>query len=194
MTRSSSFSLGYSIRPSTRSSHAVTPSSGMRKRIAPSSSNAFPSATRRRALLLAALQPVELERDGPVPARPSQRRLLDLLDGLGDLPARVRVLDPQVELAALVACEQPVEERRANVPDVEEAGGRGSRRTRTGTGIGYSRAARGPLRRRDQGAVDRGSSSAPTRSSSSSRVREPGGSPSIPPTWPSSASAASTRG
>src|SRR5438309_1898117 len=48
-TRSSSFSFGNSMRPRTASSQAVTPSSGMRKRIAPSSSYALPSSTSRRA-------------------------------------------------------------------------------------------------------------------------------------------------
>ena len=74
-------------------------------------------------LLAAALHAVELERDLAVPvhAEPAER-LLDLLGRLGDLPARVRVLDPQPELAAFVAREEPVEERRVDVPDVEEAG------------------------------------------------------------------------
>src|SRR5262249_52662582 len=71
------------------------------------------------ALLLA----VELERDRPVPvqAEPAQR-VLDLLRCLRDLPARVRVLDPQAELAPCVPGEEPVEERRANVSDMQEAG------------------------------------------------------------------------
>src|SRR5918992_6095383 len=45
MTRSSSCSFGNSMRPRIASSQAVVPSSGMRKRIAPSSSYALPSAT-----------------------------------------------------------------------------------------------------------------------------------------------------
>ena len=49
MTTSSSFSLGYSMRPLIRSSQAVTPSSGIRIRMAPSSSYALPSATSRSA-------------------------------------------------------------------------------------------------------------------------------------------------
>ena len=74
-------------------------------------------------LRLAALEPVELERDRTVQveAEPAQR-LLDLLRGKSDLTTRVRVLDPQVELATLVAREQPVEERRVHVADVQEAG------------------------------------------------------------------------
>ena len=57
----------------------------------------------------------------PVDPEPAQR-LLDLVDRLGDLAARVGVLDPQAALAALLAREQPVEEERANAADVEEAG------------------------------------------------------------------------
>ena len=106
-----------------RSSQAVMPSSGMRMRIAPSSSYALPSSTRRSRLLAAALHPVELERDlaVPVEAEPA-KRLLDLLGRLGDLAARVGVLDPQAELAAFVAREEPVEERRVDSSDVQEAG------------------------------------------------------------------------
>ena len=75
-------------------------------------------------LLLAALHAVELKRDVvvPVQAEPAER-LEDLLGGLGDLAARVRVLDPEVERAALVAREEPVEQRRPNTPDVQQAGG-----------------------------------------------------------------------
>ena len=59
----------------------------------------------------------------PSQSIPSQRsELLDLLDRLRDLAARVRVLDPQQELAALAAGEEPVEEERADTADVEEAG------------------------------------------------------------------------
>ena len=96
----------------------------MRKRIAPSSSYAFPVGDERRRDLAAVVHAVELERHVAVPveAEPAQR-LLDLVDRLRDLAARVGVLDPQPELAALVAREQPVEESGANVPDVEEAGG-----------------------------------------------------------------------
>src|SRR5205085_2488368 len=50
------------------------------------------------------------------------QRLLDLLRRLCDLAARVGVLDPEPELAALVTREEPVEERRVDVPDVQEAG------------------------------------------------------------------------
>ena len=57
----------------------------------------------------------------PSQSIPSQRsELLDLLDRLGDLAARVGVLDPQQALAALLPCEQPVEEERADATDVEE--------------------------------------------------------------------------
>src|SRR5204862_2287288 len=74
-------------------------------------------------LFAAALHPVELERDLSVPGQvePAER-LLDLVDGLSDLPARVRVLDPEPELAALVAREEPVEKRGVNRPDVQPAG------------------------------------------------------------------------
>ena len=72
---------------------------------------------------LAALHPIELEGDLPVPVEPEPgERLLDLLGRLGDLAPGVGVLDAQVELAALVPGEEPVEERGANAADVEEAG------------------------------------------------------------------------
>ena len=76
------------------------------------------------------LHPVELECDlaVPVEAEPAER-LLDLLCRLGHLAAGVGVLDPQPELASLVAGEQPVEERRVDVPDVEEPVGLGAKRT-----------------------------------------------------------------
>ena len=67
--------------------------------------------------------PVELERHLTVPleTEPAQR-LLDLLRCCLDFPARVRVFDPQQELAAFVAGEQPVEERGVDAADVQEAG------------------------------------------------------------------------
>ena len=71
----------------------------------------------------AVVEPVELERHRPVPVEPEPaQRVLDLVDGLGDLAARVRVLDAQPELAAVVPREEPVEEERAHAADVEEAG------------------------------------------------------------------------
>ncbi len=74
-------------------------------------------------LLLAALQAVELERRLPVPTEPEPpERLENVLGRVGDFPAGVRVLDPKQELPALVPCEQPVEERGVDSPDVEEAG------------------------------------------------------------------------
>ena len=79
--------------------------------------------------------PVELEGHRPVPVDPEPaQRLLDLLDRLRDLAARVGVLDPQQALAALLAREQPVEEERAHAADVQEAGrADGAMRTRTDT-------------------------------------------------------------
>ena len=72
-------------------------------------------------LLPAPLHAVELVRDLSVPVEPEPaERLHDLLRGLGHLAARVRVLDPQAELAALVAGIEPVEERRVDSPDVQE--------------------------------------------------------------------------
>ena len=71
----------------------------------------------------AVLQPVELEGDVAVPVEPEPaQRVLDLLCRLLHLAVRVRVLDAESELPALVAREQPVEERSPDVPDVEEAG------------------------------------------------------------------------
>ena len=66
---------------------------------------------------------VELERHVAVPVDPDPpKRVLDLLDRLGDLTARVRVLDPQQALTPLLTGEQPVEEERSDPSDVEEAG------------------------------------------------------------------------
>ena len=120
MTTSSIVSFGISIGPSTRSSYAVEPSSGMRKRIAPSSTYAAPSSTSRCASAWHAPS-VELERDLAVPLEPQPpQETLDLLRRFGHLAAGVRVLDPQEELAPLVAGEEPVEERRADVTDMQE--------------------------------------------------------------------------
>ena len=75
----------------------------------------------------AVVHPVELERERAVPVDPEPaERLLDLVDRLGDLAARVGVLDPEPDLAALMPGEEPVEEDRADAADVEEAGGAGS--------------------------------------------------------------------
>src|SRR5205823_2379022 len=67
--------------------------------------------------------PLELERHlaVPVETEPAQR-LLDLVGRLRHLAARVRVLDPEQKLAALMAREQPVEKRRVDAADVQEAG------------------------------------------------------------------------
>jgi hypothetical protein len=65
---------------------------------------------------------VELKRHRAVPVDPEPpQRLLNLLGGLGDLATRVRVLDPQPALAALLAGEQPVEQERAHASHMEEA-------------------------------------------------------------------------
>ena len=83
------------------------PCSAFRKRIAPSSWYALPFLDEPARLVPAALEPVELEGDLPVPVdtEPLQRAL-DLLHRLGDLPARVGVLDSQQALAALPAGEE----------------------------------------------------------------------------------------
>ena len=102
----------------------VTPSSGIRKRIAPSSSYALPSASSCCASSRQRSIASSWKRDRPVPVDPEPlQRALDLLGRLGDLAARVGVLDPQQALAALVAAgEEPVEEERAHPADVEEPG------------------------------------------------------------------------
>jgi len=71
----------------------------------------------------AVVEAVELERDGAVPldTQPAER-LLDLLDGLGDLAARVGVLDAQPVLAPVLAREEIVEEKRPHAADVKKAG------------------------------------------------------------------------
>ena len=83
----------------------------------------------------AVVHPVELEGVRPVPveAEPAER-VLDLVDRLRDLARGVGVLDPQPELPALVAREEPVEERGADVADVEEPGRAGSHADADGHG------------------------------------------------------------
>ena len=124
MTRSARFSFSNSIRPRTASSQrdrALVRHAGSGSRPRPRT----PCPRRRAARASSAhlVHPVELERDRPVPVDPEPaQRLLDLLDRLGDLAARVGVLDPQAALAAVLPREQPVEEERAHAADVEEAG------------------------------------------------------------------------
>jgi hypothetical protein len=48
---------------------------------------------------------------------------LDLVDRLGHLAARIRVLDAKPKLAAVVSREEPVEQERAHTTDMEKAGG-----------------------------------------------------------------------
>src|SRR5439155_24747185 len=147
-------------------------------------------------LLQAAFQPVELEGDRPVPveAEPGER-LLDLARGLLHLPARVRVLDAEAELPAVVSRVEPVEERRADVPDVQiprwarrHADSDGHRSRLDGcssepTAVAGSRArSTAPAR------------SARTRFSSSSRAHARGASPpTTPPTSTASACGAPSR-
>src|SRR5262249_22207123 len=67
--------------------------------------------------------PLELEGDVAIPVEPEPaHRLLDLLGCLRDLATRVCVLDPEQELAAVMAREQPVEERGVRSADVQVAG------------------------------------------------------------------------
>src|SRR5207253_141788 len=74
-----------------------------------------------------ALHRVELEANLAVPVEPEPaQRALDLLDRLGHLAARVRVLDPKQDLASVLPGEEPVEEEGPHAADVEEAGGRRS--------------------------------------------------------------------
>ena len=72
----------------------------------------------RPELRLVIFVPVPIEAE---PAHPVEDRV-DRLLGRARL---VGVLDPQQELAAVVAGEQPVEQRRARAADVQEAGRRG---------------------------------------------------------------------
>src|SRR5262249_62210895 len=59
--------------------------------------------------LRAVLQAVELQRDVAVPVEPEPaQRILDLLRRLRHLAARGRVLDPQLELPALLAREPAI--------------------------------------------------------------------------------------
>jgi len=47
-------------------------------------------------------------------------------------PLGVRVLDPKEESAAAMPCQEPVEQCRPHIPDVQQACGAGAKRTRTG--------------------------------------------------------------
>src|SRR4029079_12661654 len=64
---------------------------------------------------------------------PAEGRL-DLVDRLRDLARGIGVLDSQPELPVLVACVEPVEERGADVADVEEPGRAGSHADADGHG------------------------------------------------------------
>jgi hypothetical protein len=108
-------SFGNSIRPRTASSHAKANRALVLVR--------FPLLDQAARDGGTVLQPVELEGDLAVPVEPEPaKRILDLLGRLLHLAVRVGVLDPQPKFPALVPGEQPVEERRPDVPDVEEAG------------------------------------------------------------------------
>src|SRR5207302_10597329 len=75
-----------------------------------------------RRLWLAARDAVELEAElVPVDAEPRERAL-GLLRSAFDLAVHVRVLDPEQAFSALLAREQPVEEKRARGADVEKSG------------------------------------------------------------------------
>ena len=81
--------------------------------------------------LAAVVHPVELEGVVAVPVEPEPTQgRLDLVDRLRDLTARVGVLDPQLELPAVVPGVQPVEDGRPNTADVEHPG-RAGRETDT---------------------------------------------------------------
>ncbi len=58
----------------------------------------------------------------PVDAEPLQA-VENRLEGCVDVPFGVGVVDPEDELAAPLACEKPVEQRRADTADVKVAGG-----------------------------------------------------------------------
>src|SRR5579884_4047535 len=73
ITRSARCAFANSIRPRTTSSHPTTPSSGIRKRIAPASSYAFPSATSRWASSRAVCIRSSWNVTGPSQSIPSQR-------------------------------------------------------------------------------------------------------------------------
>ena len=99
-TTSSSSAFGTSMRPLIASSQSVVPSSGMRMRIGALVLVGRALVDEPPRLVLGALHDVELERRLAVPLDPEPlERSLDLLHGLLDLAARIRVLDPQETLA-----------------------------------------------------------------------------------------------
>ena len=72
-------------------------------------------------LEIRAVRPADLGAFVPVHAHPAEA-VEDQRDGLLDVPLLVGVVDPEDELAAGVAGQQPVEQRRPHPADVEEAG------------------------------------------------------------------------
>jgi hypothetical protein len=76
---------------------------------------------------------LHVRREGPALARPfvplqpePVQSVVDGLDGGGDEPLLVGVLDAQDQLSVLLAREEEVVERRAHAPDVQVTGRRGS--------------------------------------------------------------------
>jgi hypothetical protein len=105
-------------------------------------------------LVVGRVRPADLGPFVPVDPQPTET-VEDRGQRIGQIPLRVGVVDPQDELAAMAAGEEPVEQRRAHPADVQVTGGRGgeanagSCRRRSGEGhSGTLFGRREPARRR----------------------------------------------
>ena len=112
------------MRPRIASSQAVTPSSGMRKRIAPSSSYAAPSATRRAPSSRQRSIASSWNVTGPSQSIPSQESERWIWSTASATSRLVSVFSMRSRHYAASAREEPVEEEGVDRPDVEEPGRR----------------------------------------------------------------------
>ena len=120
---SSSSAAGNSIRPLIASSQPITPSFGIRIRIAPSSSYALPSATSRAASVRQRSAPSSWKRVSPSHSIPSQRSDSSICPTASATSRLVSVFSIRSRHSPpLAAREEPVEQERAHPSDVEEAG------------------------------------------------------------------------
>src|SRR5262249_18554364 len=71
-------------------------------------------------LIIGRVRPAHVRAFVPIDAEPTEA-VQDWGQRLFDVSLRVRVVDPQNELAAVPACEEPVEKRRAHAANVQIA-------------------------------------------------------------------------
>ncbi len=92
-------------------------------------------------LVIGAVRPADLRPFVPVDADPAEA-VEDSPDGVLDVPLLVGVVDPEDELAAVMAGQQPVEQGRPHPADVQETGRAGGE-PRAETGLNAWRHHRG---------------------------------------------------